>query len=358
MTATPRTHRASLDPDVYAAERRRWRDGGWSFVGHAASIAEKTWIAAPSWGGSALVTRAADGVLRAFVNACPHRGSRLVPPGETRRRALTCPYHAWTFDHRGALRALPEPDGLPVDRASCGLEPLPIDVIGDLVFVGGSGDVPPLREALGPGLELLAPWERLGAPLGTLTIEVEADWKMVICGVIEDYHLPFVHGRTLDPWVSGPARPRILEGGHSGYDIPLRIPPLLGGLLRYGAGLPDAAKGDYRHALVLPNLTLGRCLGLAWTNVHDPVATGRTVQRFTLYAADGVSASGLRRGVQAVHAAITRRRHLRAFLEDRDIFHEVQAGRAASPDRAWGPVHAREPRVAAFLDAVSAGVGG
>src|SRR5512139_4073489 len=44
-----------------------------------------------------LVVRDRDGMLRAFLNVCRHRGSR-VADGCGSARAFSCPYHAWTYD--------------------------------------------------------------------------------------------------------------------------------------------------------------------------------------------------------------------------------------------------------------------
>jgi Rieske 2Fe-2S family protein len=61
-------------------------------------------------GESILVTRAADGVLRAFYNVCRHRGAQVVaddpagePPLPCRAAALQCAYHSWTYDLTGRL---------------------------------------------------------------------------------------------------------------------------------------------------------------------------------------------------------------------------------------------------------------
>src|SRR5262245_16257511 len=44
-------------------------------------------------GASVIVIRGRDNKIRAFVNACRHRGSRLVE-GDGRCKSLVCPYHA------------------------------------------------------------------------------------------------------------------------------------------------------------------------------------------------------------------------------------------------------------------------
>ena len=55
-----------------------------------------------------LLARGTDGRVRAFANTCRHRGHELLGVGErTTRRTVLCPYHAWTYDLDGALRAAP-----------------------------------------------------------------------------------------------------------------------------------------------------------------------------------------------------------------------------------------------------------
>ena len=57
---------------------------------------------------SVLVVRGRDGMLRAFLNVCRHRGAQLCtePEGEVRRN-LRCPYHAWTYALDGKLSPRP-----------------------------------------------------------------------------------------------------------------------------------------------------------------------------------------------------------------------------------------------------------
>jgi phenylpropionate dioxygenase-like ring-hydroxylating dioxygenase large terminal subunit len=47
-----------------------------------------------------LMTRGADGQVKAFANICRHRGAP-VAQGCGNTRAFTCPYHGWTYDTAG-----------------------------------------------------------------------------------------------------------------------------------------------------------------------------------------------------------------------------------------------------------------
>ena len=55
-----------------------------------------------------LVTRGRDGRVRAFLNVCTHRGSRLVREESGRKMRMSCRFHAWTFDCDGKLVGVPE----------------------------------------------------------------------------------------------------------------------------------------------------------------------------------------------------------------------------------------------------------
>ena len=66
-------------------------------------------------GTPVLLTRAADGRVRAMANVCRHRGVRVVDgAGEARR--FTCPFHAWVYDLEGHLVGVPVGERL---RATC-----------------------------------------------------------------------------------------------------------------------------------------------------------------------------------------------------------------------------------------------
>lgn len=47
-----------------------------------------------------------DGVIHTFYNVCQHRAHQLVS-GEGTTRIVVCPYHAWTYELTGGLRAAP-----------------------------------------------------------------------------------------------------------------------------------------------------------------------------------------------------------------------------------------------------------
>ncbi len=61
-----------------------------------------------------LLTRDQEGEVHAFINACRHRGTRLVDDHSGCKRRFSCPYHAWTYANSGELVSAPHfKDGFP-----------------------------------------------------------------------------------------------------------------------------------------------------------------------------------------------------------------------------------------------------
>ena len=53
-----------------------------------------------------ILVRGADGVARAFLNACRHRGAQICKHGAGTAERFVCPYHAWQYDIQGKLTGL------------------------------------------------------------------------------------------------------------------------------------------------------------------------------------------------------------------------------------------------------------
>ena len=50
-----------------------------------------------------LITRGEDGVVRAFINICKHRGAPVCPEGIGKKSKFNCTYHGWMYDNTGNL---------------------------------------------------------------------------------------------------------------------------------------------------------------------------------------------------------------------------------------------------------------
>lgn len=74
-----------------------------------------------------LIVRGEDLVVRAFFNVCRHRGTKVVCEPSGSQRRFACPFHGWTYDTTGTLRAIPESYAFPdLDEARSRLSELPV----------------------------------------------------------------------------------------------------------------------------------------------------------------------------------------------------------------------------------------
>jgi phenylpropionate dioxygenase-like ring-hydroxylating dioxygenase large terminal subunit len=145
---------------------------------------------------SILVTRNGDGDVAAVYNVCQHRGNRLVADHRGCVKAIVCPYHGWSYDLNGRLRAVPDIDRFSqgIDRDTLSLKPVKVEVWAGLVWVNMDLAAAPLADFLGPILGLLAPYrfEQM-ALVEDQTVGLDANWKTVVDNFNEQYHVDFIH---------------------------------------------------------------------------------------------------------------------------------------------------------------------
>ncbi len=189
-----------------------------AFCPSAALPEPGSYIARVSAGVPLLVVRGRDGRVRAFKNACRHRGAQIAE-GSGCAKAFVCPYHGWAYHLDGRLQTVTHADGLPdLDVSSHGLEPLHAEERHGLVFVSSDPDARPV-----PGTdalpELVAPEQQL---IDHSENVVEANWKVFLEGSLEGYHIRFAHEETFYPY--GFDNLTLLEtcGAHSRITFPFR----------------------------------------------------------------------------------------------------------------------------------------
>ncbi len=184
------------DPAVLRREGERIFARAWQYVGHAGLVAEdSSFFASVAGQIPVVVTRARDGVLRAFLNVCRHRG-HVVAAGSGERETLQCPYHAWTYGLDGALRAAPRSDREPgFELGELGLQDIAVDTWGPLVFVNPDRAAAPLADALGDLPARLADILDVNALEFRFRseFELDANWKIACENFLECYHCAVAH---------------------------------------------------------------------------------------------------------------------------------------------------------------------
>ena len=181
------------DHEVWELEQERIFARSWQYAGHAGRVAEPgDYFTASAGRIPVVVTHAEDGELRAFVNICRHRGS-TVAEGAGNRKALQCPYHAWTYALDGRLRAAPRAD---FDLDEVSLARVRLERWGPFLFVNADADAEPLAETLA---DVPSQVDELGLDLDALRFHhrsewsVAANWKVVSENFLECYHCAVAH---------------------------------------------------------------------------------------------------------------------------------------------------------------------
>ncbi len=173
-------------PEVFELERERIFHSDWYCVGREEDIASGGFVVVDVVGESVVLVRDREGVLRAFLNACRHRGARLCDGSGSAGRTLVCPYHAWSYRLDGALAGTPNvADDESLDRANLGLISVTLETWDGFVWVTLSATTPPLRDQLARhASDDPFQWERYG--VGELVVgskrvyDVAANWKIII----------------------------------------------------------------------------------------------------------------------------------------------------------------------------------
>ena len=149
-------------------------------------------------GYSTLVVRGDDGVLRAFQNACRHRGSALCEGSGAELNEIRCPFHRWTWDLTGRLREVPSRREFGVSNDDLPLIEVQVDAWGPLVFVNPDPLAEPLHDFLEP-VPADSSWARLDEfhCTASATVPARCNWKTLIDAFSETYHVQGIHREML-----------------------------------------------------------------------------------------------------------------------------------------------------------------
>ena len=165
------------------------------FCPSAALPEQGSYIARRSAGTPLVVARGKDGKVRAFINACRHRGMQ-VASGAGRAHAFVCPYHAWSYGLDGSLKSIPGEEGFPglvIEDHS--LVEVSAMEKGGLVYVIQEGTISP--QMLENSRDYFSPEQKLFKQSENTD---PANWKLLTETLLEGYHIKSLHKKSFYPY--------------------------------------------------------------------------------------------------------------------------------------------------------------
>ncbi|MDY8137992.1 aromatic ring-hydroxylating dioxygenase subunit alpha [Aquimarina sp. 2201CG5-10] len=184
----------------------------WQFAGLAEDVSEPgDYISVQAGLNNIFIVKGRDHRLRAFHNMCRHRGTQLLRAVGKNKKAITCPYHDWTYDLEGKLISIPkqkeEFPELQGELHKCGLNlhEASVDIFKGMLFVHPDKNASNIMEFfgevepyLGPHIveELVEYKEKGDEPF--YVKEIKANWKIIVENYIDHYHLAHLHEGTLN----------------------------------------------------------------------------------------------------------------------------------------------------------------
>ena len=223
------------DPAIFEKEMKGLLARTWQFAGHVSQVRNAgDYFTFEIAGESLFCIRGRDGELRTFYNVCQHRAHQMVE-GSGSTRVVVCPYHAWTYELSGELRAGPNTKAVPgFDRSKICLTSVRTEIFHGFIFVNLDDNAAPMDEWY-PGVrEELAdyvPHIDSLAPIEWVEIPEKCNWKVSVENYSECYHCSLNH----PTFATGVIRPET-------YDIQ---PMDRGFVLRHTTECQDLSKMTY-----------------------------------------------------------------------------------------------------------------
>jgi phenylpropionate dioxygenase-like ring-hydroxylating dioxygenase large terminal subunit len=157
-------------------------------------------VAVEAYGMPLLVSRTKAGEIKVLVNACQHKGSKLIEDCAVHKQGrMTCPYHAWTYGIDGKLIGVARADMFDnLDKSQRSLKELPSRVVGGIVYAQLDGSEPDFSQLSD---QIAEDFHALGIDeahvYGRQTFDLKANWKVVLEPFLEGYHVQRLHAASI-----------------------------------------------------------------------------------------------------------------------------------------------------------------
>lgn len=175
--------------DVYRQDLEQIWHKDWIFAGHTFEITKPGQYFTLQIGDYPVaVVRGKDGEVRAFHNACRHRGAKICEADHGKVAKMVCPYHKWTYELDGNLLFAGNM-GQDFDKAQYNLKSVHCEIVDTYIYVCVAAKAPDFesfRKAVSP---FIAPHYLEDCKVAFESNIVEkGNWKLVFENNRECYH--------------------------------------------------------------------------------------------------------------------------------------------------------------------------
>lgn len=198
--ADPRSIPAAryTDPAFFALEAEQFWPRVWQMACRLEEIPRVgDWVEYALLGRSVIVARTGEDELRAYHNACRHRGMQLAQGRGHSPSGWTCPFHGWCWALDGSNRHVFAEnlfDADQLDPDALRLREVRLETWGGCAFVNFDAEAPPLRDSLEPFASYHDAHhvERMRAESWHATV-LPVNWKLAMEAFMEGYHAEQTH---------------------------------------------------------------------------------------------------------------------------------------------------------------------
>ncbi|MGB8389046.1 aromatic ring-hydroxylating oxygenase subunit alpha [Mycobacterium sp.] len=259
------------DPEFYALEAEMFWPRVWQMACRLEEIPMPgDFVEYEILDQSIIVVRLDSETVRAYHNACRHRGVKLVE-GNGSRRTFVCPFHGWCWSTDGHNTLVARPEAFSAENLSpedLQLVSVRCELWGGCAWINPDDGARALRECLEPFASIYDAWK-----VESLRVEwwqscrLPVNWKLATAAFMEGYHVPQTHPQLL---------PSAQRGG------PSKVHPVIANSLYFmrtlGTGMGGMThENDIRIAEGLQNIELpsdpAEAMGSWRSAVNDAVVS-------------------------------------------------------------------------------------
>jgi phenylpropionate dioxygenase-like ring-hydroxylating dioxygenase large terminal subunit len=206
-----------FDPEFYKLECERFWPRVWQMACRLEEIPTVgDYVVYDILDQSIIVVRHDEKTIKAYHNACRHRGVQLATDRGNAASGFTCPFHGWKFGTDGRCKFIYTPSAFAKDQLKgqdLALRECRLETWGGCAFINLDDDAPPLRPSIEPFATAFDAWHA-----ETLRVEwwhaakLPVNWKLAMEAFMEGYHVMATHPQLLTPGVA-PEHHEYLELG-------------------------------------------------------------------------------------------------------------------------------------------------